>query len=105
MRLGGRSVAEKQRKKLAELEGQLVLASPNLVFRLGARAPAAAHAHASHAHAHAAAHAATLQRQHVFFLSSEYERTQWIDSIHALQVCSAHCRHRHQTLYTTTMPT
>lgn len=73
IRLGSRGAAEKQRKKLAELEGQLVLASPNLVFRVGARAPGAA----------------TLQRQHIFFLSSEYERTQWIDSIHALQASSA----------------
>ncbi|XP_073956741.1 rho GTPase activating protein at 1A isoform X1 [Choristoneura fumiferana] len=73
LRLGGRGTAEKQRKKLAELEGQLVLASPNLVLRVGARAP----------------HAAALQRHHVFFLSSEYERTQWIDSIHALQASSA----------------
>ncbi|XP_050554471.1 active breakpoint cluster region-related protein isoform X2 [Spodoptera frugiperda] len=73
IRIGGRGAAEKQRKKLAELEAQLVLASPNLVFRVGARAPGAA----------------ALQRQHVFFLSSEYERTQWIDSIHALQASSA----------------
>ncbi|CAG9102723.1 unnamed protein product [Plutella xylostella] len=74
IRLGSRGNAEKQRKKLAELEGQLVLASPNLVFRVGARAPGGSGA---------------LQRQHVFFLSSEYERTQWIDSIHALQSTSA----------------
>ncbi|XP_048478633.1 active breakpoint cluster region-related protein isoform X5 [Plutella xylostella] len=74
IRLGSRGNAEKQRKKLAELEGQLVLASPNLVFRVGARAPGGSGA---------------LQRQHVFFLSSEYERTQWIDSIHALQSSSA----------------
>ncbi|XP_072949374.1 active breakpoint cluster region-related protein isoform X2 [Epargyreus clarus] len=73
IRLGGRGAAEKQRKKLSELEGQLVLASPNLVFRLGARA----------------APGAPLQRHHVFFLSSEYERTQWVDSIHALQASSA----------------
>ncbi|CAF4934582.1 unnamed protein product [Pieris macdunnoughi] len=73
IRLGGRGAAEKQRKKLAELEGQLVLASPNLIFRIAARAPAST----------------ALQRQHVFFLSSEYERTQWIDSIHALQASSA----------------
>ncbi|CAG9786811.1 unnamed protein product [Diatraea saccharalis] len=73
IRIGGRGGAEKNRKKLAELEGQLVLASPNLVFRVGARAPGSS----------------ALQRQHVFFLSSEYERTQWIDSIHALQASSA----------------
>ncbi|KAJ8722155.1 hypothetical protein PYW08_004557 [Mythimna loreyi] len=74
IRIGGRGAAEKQRKKLAELEAQLVLASPNLVFRVGARAPGSSSA---------------LQRQHIFFLSSEYERTQWIDSIHALQASSA----------------
>ncbi|XP_063364398.1 active breakpoint cluster region-related protein [Cydia amplana] len=73
IRLGSRGTAEKQRKKLAELEGQLVLASPNLVLRVGARAPGAS----------------ALQRHHIFFLSSEYERTQWIDSIHALQASSA----------------
>ncbi|XP_013164778.1 PREDICTED: active breakpoint cluster region-related protein isoform X2 [Papilio xuthus] len=73
IRIGGRGAAEKQRKKLTELEGQLVLASPNLVFRVGAKPPGAA----------------ALQRQHIFFLSSEYERTQWIDSIHALQASSA----------------
>ncbi|KAF4527893.1 hypothetical protein B566_EDAN011284 [Ephemera danica] len=61
-RQGGR--AEKQRKKLADLEAQLVLASPNLVFRVGQR----------------------NQRPYTFFLSSEFERTQWIDAIHALQV-------------------
>ncbi|XP_053609190.1 active breakpoint cluster region-related protein isoform X2 [Plodia interpunctella] len=72
IRLGSRGAAEKQRKKLAELEGQLVLASPNLVFRVGAKGPGGG-----------------LQRQHVFFLSSEFERTQWIDSIHALQASSA----------------
>ncbi|KAM3965390.1 LOW QUALITY PROTEIN: rho GTPase activating protein at 1A [Aphomia sociella] len=73
IRIGGRGAGEKLRKKLAELEEQLVLASPNLVFRVGARPPTAA----------------ALQRQHVFFLSSEFERTQWIDSIHALQASSA----------------
>ncbi|CAB3261568.1 unnamed protein product [Arctia plantaginis] len=73
IRLGGRGGGEKQRKKLAELEAQLVLASPNLVFRVGARAPGSS----------------SLQRQHIFFLSSEYERTQWVDSIHALQASSA----------------
>ncbi|XP_066997910.2 active breakpoint cluster region-related protein [Anabrus simplex] len=61
LRLGSRS--EKQRKKLADLEAQLVLASPNLVFRVGNRSA----------------------RTYTFFLSSEFERTQWIDAIHALQ--------------------
>ncbi|GLH12881.1 Rho GTPase-activating protein 100F [Gryllus bimaculatus] len=62
-RLSSRS--EKQRKKLADLEAQLVLASPNLVFRVGNRSA----------------------RTYIFFLSSEFERTQWIDAIHALQSC------------------
>jgi len=56
--------AEKQRKKLADLEAQLVLASPNLVFRVGQR----------------------NQRSYTFFLSSEFERTQWMDAIQAMQV-------------------
>ncbi|XP_046389865.1 active breakpoint cluster region-related protein [Ischnura elegans] len=64
LRLGSRT--EKQRKKLADLEAQLVLASPNLVFRVGNRSSA---------------------RAYTFFLSSEFERTQWIEAIHALQ-CS-----------------
>lgn len=62
IRLGSRS--EKNRKKLAELEAQLVLASPNLVFRIKNK---------------------SNQRTQVFFLSSEFERTQWIESIRALQ--------------------
>ncbi|KAH9629467.1 hypothetical protein HF086_015797 [Spodoptera exigua] len=49
IRIGGRGAAEKQRKKLAELEAQLVLASPNLVFRVGARAPGAAALQRQHA--------------------------------------------------------
>lgn len=62
IRLGSRS--EKNRKKLAELEAQLVLASPNLVFRIKNK---------------------NVQRTQIFFLSSEFERMQWIESIHALQ--------------------
>ncbi|KAG8224078.1 hypothetical protein J437_LFUL001155 [Ladona fulva] len=62
LRLGSR--AEKQRKKLADLEAQLVLASPNLVFRVGNK---------------------STSRSFTFFLSSEFERTQWIEAIHALQ--------------------
>nr|CAD7437711.1 unnamed protein product [Timema bartmani] len=58
-----RNRSEKQRKKLADLEAQLVLASPNLVFRVGNRS----------------------SRTYTFFLSSEFERTQWIEAIHALQ--------------------
>lgn len=55
---------DKHRKKLYELEGQLVLASPNLVFRISNRA---------------------TNKTNVFFLSSEYERTQWSESILSLQ--------------------
>lgn len=57
------SRSEKHRKKLADLEAQLVLASPNLVFRVGNR----------------------TSRVYTFFLSSEFERTQWIEAVHALQ--------------------
>ncbi|PSN30679.1 hypothetical protein C0J52_20850 [Blattella germanica] len=64
-RLGSRG-SDKQRKKLADLEAQLVLASPNLVFRVGNRSAA---------------------RTYTFFLSSEFERTQWIEAVHALQSC------------------
>ena len=55
--------AEKQRKKLAELEAQLVLASPNLVFKVKGNG-----------------------RAYTFFLSSEYERSQWVDAIETLKV-------------------
>ncbi|PNF19858.1 hypothetical protein B7P43_G12533 [Cryptotermes secundus] len=65
LRLGSRG-SDKQRKKLADLEAQLVLASPNLVFRVGNRSAA---------------------RTYTFFLSSEFERTQWIEAVHALQSC------------------
>lgn len=57
-------VADKGRKKLDELERQLLLASPNLAFRINNRA---------------------TSKTMTFFLSSEYERTQWIDSIIQLQ--------------------
>lgn len=55
---------DKHRKKLHDLEAQLVLASPNLVFRIGNKA--------SHK---------TMN----FFLSSDFERTQWIECIMSLQ--------------------
>lgn len=58
-----RSGLEKQRKKLAALEAQLVLAYPDLVLRVGQRG----------------------QRLYTFLLSSEFERTQWIEAVHALQ--------------------
>lgn len=57
-------VADKNRKKLSELEAQLLLASPNLAFRINNRA---------------------TNKTMTFFLSSEYERTQWIESIQQLQ--------------------
>jgi hypothetical protein len=56
--------AEKQRKKLAELEAQLVLASPNLVFKVKS----------------------SNGKAYTFFLSSEFERSQWVDAIEALKV-------------------
>ncbi|XP_059617838.1 active breakpoint cluster region-related protein isoform X2 [Phlebotomus argentipes] len=57
-------VSDKHKKKLADLEKQLFLASPNLVFRLSNRA---------------------TNKTMVFFLSSDFERTQWIESILTLQ--------------------
>lgn len=56
---------EKYRRKLADLELQLVLASPNLVFRIGNT---------------------TTHKNYTFFLSSDFERTQWIESIISLKV-------------------
>jgi active breakpoint cluster region-related protein len=55
---------DKHRKKLADLEAQLVLASPNLVFKIGNKANS---------------------KQMTFFLSSDFERTQWAESILTLQ--------------------
>ncbi|CAD1473013.1 unnamed protein product [Heterotrigona itama] len=66
IRLGGRG-SEKNRKKLAELEAQLVLASPNLVLRV----------------AHKSQH--RVQNSYTFFLSSEFERSQWVEAVEALQ--------------------
>ncbi|XP_034941803.1 active breakpoint cluster region-related protein [Chelonus insularis] len=59
--------SEKHRKKLAELEAQLVLASPNLLLRV------------SHKNQH------RVQNSYTFFLSSEFERSQWIEAVEALQ--------------------
>ncbi|KAH8295982.1 hypothetical protein KR018_008982 [Drosophila ironensis] len=55
---------DKYRRKLADLESQLVLATPNLVLRLGNKAN---------------------NKIMTFFLSSDFERTQWIDSITSLK--------------------
>ncbi|XP_055523365.1 active breakpoint cluster region-related protein isoform X1 [Wyeomyia smithii] len=63
-RSGGSRVGDKHRKKLADLEAQLVLASPNLVFKIGNKATG---------------------KTMTFFLSSDFERTQWIESILTLQ--------------------
>lgn len=65
IRLGRGS--EKYRKRLLELESQLVLVSPNLVFRIKHR---------------------QTQKTFIFFLSSEFERTQWIEAIQTLQQTS-----------------
>ncbi|XP_066963867.1 active breakpoint cluster region-related protein isoform X2 [Macrobrachium rosenbergii] len=54
---------EKNRKKLAELEAQLVLASPNLPFRISKRNGSI----------------------HTFLITSEYERDQWGEAIKVLQ--------------------
>lgn len=62
----GLRTGDKHRRKLADLESQLVLASPNLVFRIGNKAS---------------------NKTLTFFLSSDFERTQWIDSIILLKVC------------------
>uniref|UniRef100_A0A182FIM2 Uncharacterized protein n=2 Tax=Anopheles albimanus TaxID=7167 RepID=A0A182FIM2_ANOAL len=61
---GSSRVGDKHRKKLADLEAQLVLASPNLVFKIGNKATG---------------------KTMTFFLSSDFERTQWIESILSLQ--------------------
>ncbi|XP_017096185.2 active breakpoint cluster region-related protein isoform X2 [Drosophila bipectinata] len=63
---GGGTVrsGDKYRRKLADLESQLVLATPNLVLRLGNKAN---------------------NKTMTFFLSSDFERTQWIDSITSLK--------------------
>lgn len=66
-RLGSSRCSEKNRKKLAELEAQLVLASPNLLLRVVHK------------------NQARIQTAYTFFLSSEFERSQWIEAVEALQ--------------------
>ncbi|XP_017048271.1 active breakpoint cluster region-related protein isoform X2 [Drosophila ficusphila] len=61
---GGVRSGDKYRRKLADLESALVLATPNLVLRLGNKAN---------------------NKTMTFFLSSDFERTQWIDSITSLK--------------------
>ncbi|XP_058817435.1 active breakpoint cluster region-related protein isoform X2 [Topomyia yanbarensis] len=63
-RSSGSRAGDKHKKKLADLEAQLVLASPNLVFKIGNKASG---------------------KTMTFFLSSDFERTQWIESILTLQ--------------------
>ncbi|XP_013778995.1 active breakpoint cluster region-related protein-like [Limulus polyphemus] len=53
---------DKQKKKLSELEAQLVLSLPNLLFRVGHK----------------------NNRTYTFFLSSEFDKTQWIEAISVL---------------------
>ncbi|CAH0546403.1 unnamed protein product [Brassicogethes aeneus] len=55
---------DKYRKRLLELESQLVLVSPNLVFRIRHR---------------------QNNKPYTFFLSSDFERNQWIEAILTLQ--------------------
>ncbi|KAH8420286.1 hypothetical protein KR009_008776 [Drosophila setifemur] len=62
---GGVRSGDKYKRKLADLESQLVLATPNLVLRLGNKAN---------------------NKTMTFFLSSDFERTHWIDSITSLKV-------------------
>lgn len=61
----GVRTGDKYRRKLADLESQLVLATPNLVLRLANKAN---------------------NKTMTFFLSSDFERTQWMDSILSLKV-------------------
>ncbi|XP_056633946.1 active breakpoint cluster region-related protein [Diorhabda sublineata] len=56
--------SDKYRKRLIELESQLVLVSPNLVYRIKNK---------------------QTGRTYMFFLSSDFERTQWIEAILTLQ--------------------
>lgn len=60
---GSRSM-DKYRKKLHDIEAQLVLASPNLLFRIGNK---------------------TTNKIWTFFLSSQFERSHWINTIIELQ--------------------
>lgn len=66
LRIGGRG-SEKNRKKLAELEAQLVLASPNLILRVGQKSQN------------------RVSTSYTFYLSSEFDRSQWVEAIEALQ--------------------
>lgn len=63
-KFNGSRVGDKHRKKLADLEAQLVLASPNLVFKIKSTATG---------------------KIMTFFLSSDYEKYQWTESILSLK--------------------
>lgn len=65
---GSTRALEKLKKKQAELEGQLVLLLPQLPLSLSVRSKKSEDG-----------------RWYHFFLSSEYEKTQWIESIRVLQ--------------------
>jgi len=64
---GLNSRVEKQRKALAELEAQLVLASPHLLFQVAQEV------------------ASKAGKTYSVFLSSEYERAQWVEALKVLQ--------------------
>ncbi len=55
---------DRQRKKLAELENQLVLASPNLFFRISSKSG---------------------RSHHTMAVSSDYDRSQWLEAIKKLK--------------------
>merc|ERR1719410_2912122 len=59
---GGKNI-EKLRRNLAELEAQLVLASPHLLFQVSSKSG----------------------KTYSIFLSSEYERSQWVEALKVLQ--------------------
>lgn len=63
-KFNGSRIGDKHRKKLADLEAQLVLASPNLVFKIKNIATG---------------------KVMTFFLSSDYEKYQWTESILSLK--------------------
>lgn len=63
---GSSKMSEKHRKKISELESELVLWLPQLKFSFALKSNAS-------------------KVQHLFYLSSEYERSWWVDTIRHLQ--------------------
>ena len=61
---------EKQRKKLASLEAKLLLDSPNLPLKFSHKPKGSA---------------AKAQHQYTFLLSSEFERTLWMEAVQTLK--------------------